>query len=472
MLPAPIRIVAGASVVLFVSSAAQAGGFHIRGYSTTGLGAAFAGIAAGNYLSSVFANSAGISVVEGFEAEIDGTLIVTDSQISGTATFEPVPPLNAPPPFGLGSNVPLSFLNPNGGDFVGPAFIPAMYAGFPLNDRLKVGFGFTGQFGLVTKPDNGNWAGQFEARTSELRTYNFNPVASYGLTPTLTLGAGAQIQFADATLKSAFPNLGAFLALGVDPFLTPNQALVDAFGGANPNLVIDGDDFGFGYTLGFLWHPLSGTDIGLGFRSSIEHTLEGDIAVARLSALGSAKTSTDLETPAIATASVRQRLSERLTLLGTVQWTNWSDLNQVVVKARSTNPNLGAVAGSPVAVIPLNWHDGWLFSGGLEYEVSERTTIRSGVAYEESPIQHAVERSARLPDTNRIWLSVGATRNISAATTLNLAYSHVFFEDGSIDRTTEFPVGDIRLLGRAEQDVDVFAVSVNIKFGGVERSMK
>ena len=258
--------------------------------------------------------------------------------------------------------MPLSFLNSNGGEFVDPAFVPSMYAGAPLSDRLKVGFGFKGQFGLVTKPDNDNWAGQFEARTSELRTYNFNPVASYQLTPTLIVGAGAQVQYADATLKSAFPNLGAFeeLFLGVPP----DQVLVNAFGGSNPNLVIDGDDFGFGYTLGVVWHPFSGTDIGMGFRSSIEQTLEGDISVAGLGSLGSARTSTDLKTPAIATASARQRVSERLTLLGTVQWTNWSDLDEVVVKARSSNPNLGAVAGSPVAVIPLDWHDEWFFSGG------------------------------------------------------------------------------------------------------------
>ena len=262
--------------VAFASNAAQAGGFHIRGYSTTGLGAAFAGLAAGNYLSSVFANSAGISIVEGLEAEVDGTLIVTDSHISGTATYEPAFPFDGVYP----SSVPLSFLNSNGGDFVSPAFVPSMYAGAPLNDRLKVGFGFTGQFGLVTKPDNGNWAGQFEARTSELRTYNFNPVASYQLTPTLIAGAGAQVQYADATLKSAFPNIGAFRALEVPPLVPPDQVLVNAFGGSNPNLVIDSDGFGFGYTLGLLWHPLSGTDIGIGYRSSIEQTLEGNIAVA------------------------------------------------------------------------------------------------------------------------------------------------------------------------------------------------
>jgi long-chain fatty acid transport protein len=182
--------------------------------------------------------------------------------------------------------------------------------------------------------------------------------------------------------------------------------------------------------------------------------------------------SADLEIPEIATASLRQSVSERLTLLGTVMWTNWSDLKQVVIEAKSSNPNLGAVAGRPVAVLPFHWHDSWFLSGGVEFEVNERTTIRSGVAYEESPVQNPVERTPRLPDSNRVWVSIGATRNISSTMTLNLAYSHVFFEDGSIDRTTEFPVGDVRFLGDREADVDLFAVSLNIKFGGPVKPIK
>jgi len=419
------------------------------------LGSAFAGIAAGSDLSSIFWNPATVSLATGLEAEAGGSLILPNTHISGTATFEPAPPLEPV----LGPSVPLSFLATNGGELAGPALIPAMYAGMPLNDKITVGFGFNGPFGLVTEPDNGKWAGQFEARTSELRTYNFNPVVSYRFTPNLVVGAGAQIEYAEATLKSAFPiNAGV---LKGNPF-----DLIGAFGGFNPNAVIDGNDFGFGYTLGLLWNPLSGTDIGLGFRSSVEHTLEGDLDVAHNPALGRVKISTDLETPDIATASIRQRVSERMTLLGTVEWTNWSDANQVVVKARSSNPNFNAVAGEPVQVLPLHWHDGWFFSGGGEFAMNDRTTLRAGLAYEESPIQNATERTARDPDTNRIWLSFGAGYNWSASTTINLAYSHVFFEDGSIDRTTEFQgLGGIRLLGEAEQDVDIVSVSVRVKLG-------
>lgn len=442
---------------LSVASSAKAGGFAVREQSTSGLGSAFAGIAAGTDLSSIFWNPAAVSVADGLEAEAGGSLILPNSNISGTATFEPAPPLNNPAL--LGPSVPLSFLGSDGGSLPEPALVPAMYMGMPLNDRLTVGFGFNGPFGLVTEPDNQNWAGQFAARTSKLHTYNFNPVFSYRVTPNLVLGGGAQIEYADATLKSAFPiNAGV---LAINPF-----DVMGAFGGPNPNAVIKGNDFGFGYTLGILWDPLSGTSIGLGFRSSVAHTLDGDFAVANNPALGRAKISADLDTPDIATASIRQSISERWTLLGTVEWTNWSNTKQVVVEARSNNPKLNAVAGRPIQVLPLNWHDGWLFSGGAEFALNDRTKLRGGVAYEESPIQNATERTVRDPDTNRVWLAFGAGYNLNANTKLDLAYSHVFFEKGSIDRSTKYQgLGDIQFLGKAEQDVDIISVSVRIKLG-------
>jgi hypothetical protein len=51
-----------------------------------------------------------------------------------------------------------------------------------------------------------------------------------------------------------------------------------------------------------------------------------------------------------------------------------------------------------------------------------------------------------------------------------LAYAHVFFEDGAIDRTTEIPgLGEIHLVAEAEQDLDIVAVSLKMKFGPPSR---
>src|SRR5712691_733173 len=84
---------------------AVAGGFAVREQSTYGLGTAFAGIAAGESLSSIFWNPAGVSVARSIEVETDAALVIPDTQIAGTASLEPVAslkPLSGP-------SVPLSF---------------------------------------------------------------------------------------------------------------------------------------------------------------------------------------------------------------------------------------------------------------------------------------------------------------------------------------------------------------------------
>ncbi|MGZ5862257.1 MAG: OmpP1/FadL family transporter [Methyloceanibacter sp.] len=347
----------------------------------------------------------------------------------------------------LGPSVPLSFLDANGGGFADPAFIPAFYIGMPVNDRLSIGGGFNGPFGITTEPDNDNWVGKFEARSSKLSTYNLNPVMSYRMTSSLVVGAGAQFEFADTALKSAFPAIGGLAGL-------------------NPNVVIKGDSFGLGYTLGALWRPSTGTDIGLGFRSSIEHALEGESFVAGVGALGKAKISADLEMPSIATTSIRQKAGERLTLIGTIEWTNWSELEQVVVRARTSNPDLGASAGDVLTGLPFHWHDGWLFAGGAEFAATERTTLRAGAAWEASPVQNPTERLVRVPDADRTWLSVGATFMLSPMTSMDLAYSHVFIADGAIDRASTIPgLGLERLVAEAKQDINILGLSIKVKLG-------
>jgi long-chain fatty acid transport protein len=413
---------------------ATAGGFSVREQSTSGLGAAFAGVAAGYDLSSIYWNPAGVSIAQDIESETHVAFFAHQSHMTGTATLEPL----------FGPNVELPFLDHSSGEILSPAVVAAGYSAMPLNERLSIGAGVNSPFGLVTKPDHDNWAGKFEARTSKLFTLNLNPVMSYKVTQRLAVGVGAQIEYVYASLKSAFPGIGGLM-------------------GPNPNAATHGDDIGFGYTVGLLWNPFEGTKLGLGFRSSIDHDIEGDFGVPGLARVGA---SADLKTPELATASIRQQVAPRLTLLGTVEWSNWSNLSQVNVRARGSDPTFGVKPGDVISSISLNWDDGWFFSGGAEFELNERMTLRSGVAYEVSPIQNPTQRTPRSPDTDRVWVSVGGTYAYSEMISFDLAYSHVFFEDGSIDRATEIPgQGQIRLLGDVDTSTDLIAFSVKVKLG-------
>jgi long-chain fatty acid transport protein len=419
---------------------ATAGGFGVHEQSISGLGAAFAGVAAGYDLSSIYWNPAGSSIAQSLQMESDGALLAQHSHMTGTASLESL----------SGASVALPFLDANSGEILDPAFVSAMYSAMPLSDRLSIGVGVNSPFGLTTKPEHRNWAGKFEATTSKLFTLNVNPVTSYRVTERLVVGVGAQFEYADARLKSAFPGVGGLA-------------------GPNPNVAINGDDIGFGYTLGILWGPLEWTNFGFGFRSSVDHTLEGDLLVPNFTRKSSV--SADLETPEIATASIRQKVSERLTLLGTLEWTNWSNLSLVTVRARGNNPLLGVKRGDNVTELPLNWEDGWFFSGGAEFEFNHRITIRSGLAYEISPIRKATQRTPRSPDTDRIWASFGATYKYSEMTSFDIGYSHIFFKDGPIDRTSEIPgLGRVHLLAEAETSSDIVGLSVKIKLGSSPRS--
>ena len=98
--------------------------------------------------------------------------------------------------------------------------------------------------------------------------------------------------------------------------------------------------------------------------------------------------------------------------------------------------------------------------------MSPALTLRTGVAWEKSPVQNAEERSVRVPDSDRIWASVGASWKMSENISLDFGYSHIFAEDARIDRT-EFAsgVGNVRVLAETEGSVDIVSVGFKYKFG-------
>ena len=59
--------------------------------------------------------------------------------------------------------------------------------------------------------------------------------------------------------------------------------------------------------------------------------------------------------------------------------------------------------------IENDWQDTWLFSNGADYKIYSAFTVRGGIAYETSPIDDQSTRMAVIPDTDRVWLSLGAS---------------------------------------------------------------
>jgi long-chain fatty acid transport protein len=379
---------AGSALGLLVIATAQAnaGGFAVREQSAYGQGSSFAGIAAGGALSSMFWNPATITQVRGISIESD---------IAGI--------------------IPYANQNPSAGSALGgvgnsgvAALVPGSYFSMQLNPNLWLGMSINAPFGLsVTFPDA--WAGRNYSGDTTLRFYNATPTIAYRINDWISVGAGVQIQYASASVNTG---------LGATP---------------GPEFNIGGSGWGYGFTAGVTLTPTPTTTVGIGWRSGVNQKING--ALTTTVPIGSAATTgsvnTTLDLPDTVSLGIRQRLDSQWMLLGTVEWANWSRIGTATILQPT-----GAAAtifGTAVA-LPLQYRDGWFFSAGAEYKWNERLTLRSGFGYEISPIVDQV-RTPRLPDNDRFWLSVGASWQLMPGMHFDLAYSHLFVKDPTINIT-------------------------------------
>ncbi len=124
-------------------------------------------------------------------------------------------------------------------------------------------------------------------------------------------------------------------------------------------------------------------------------------------------------------------------------------------------------SGRPPSVTEEQWRDSWFFSAGAEYRWNEKLTLRGGVAYDQTPVR-AAERTPRLPDNDRTWLSVGASSQVVSNAVLTASYCHIFVADSTVSLGDPGP-GNFNLL-RGNLDAnyhsafDLFAVQLRLVF--------
>jgi long-chain fatty acid transport protein len=411
---------------------AHAGGFAVREQSTTLLGTAFAGAAAGGDISSMYWNPAAAAAVPGCSMASSYSLILGSSDETAES--------------GLFASIPGVTTSTDVGSDV---LVPASYLACQLTDKLYAGVALNSPFGFITKPDDLDWAGSPIAITSKVFSANLNPTLAYKLAPGLTVGVGLQIEYLKIRL-----NHGSF---------APPPLPVPLVAGRS----FEADDWGVGATAGVLWQPLPGTSIGIGYRSAVGLDVEGpfrrDTALSSGPAV-STEAEAGLTLPEEVTFSFRQAVGPSWAVLGTVEWKNWSRLGDVAATGSGCGPT------GVCEVLNLNFRDGWFFSVGAEYAYSPTLLLRGGVAYEMSPIEDST-RDILLPDSDRIFLSAGASYKYSDQIILDVGYTHIFFDDapfciGSGGGSTHCrsSTTTVLLSGSADVSVDIVALGLRYRF--------
>jgi long-chain fatty acid transport protein len=406
-------------------------GFAVQETSASGLDTAFAGgAAAAEDASTVWANPAGMGRFESAQAAVALHYILPSSQFHDAGSIAA-----AQQPLGN-----------DGGDASDVDVVPNLYVVVPLDRAWAFGLGVNAPFGLVTDYRDG-WIGRYQALESDVATINVNPSVSFKVVSNLSIGIGANWQRIETKLTNNLNYSGALaqaaLAAANGGHVVP--PFLDATTGLDAIARIDGDDDAWGWNVGLLWDANTHSRIGLHYRSSIKHTVRGDLTIAtpRAPVLPLALTpvydalatavdahlaaargpvASDIELPPIVNASVFTVVADRWDLMADIQWTGWSTIKDLTFVGTS---------GTVVASTPEYFKDVWRFSVGANYAFNMQWKLGIGAAFDQTPVRNQF-RTPRLPDQDRITVSGGAGWTPDAHWKVDLGAAYLVIDDGSI----------------------------------------
>lgn len=382
-----LKLAAAATLSAALSSAAVAGGFMLTEQSVAGLGRAYAGAGiVGDDLSAVWYNPAGMSLLSGTAVQMGAVVADLDLEVT----------TNSSAAFDNGRNG----TKENGRKHGVP--IPNMYLVHQIKDDMWFGLGITVPFGMATEYDN-NWAAADKGMNAEVKVFDINPNVAFKLTDTLSFGAGVSLQYVTAQFEQ-------------------RQALnVDYPQAGNVRVRLNADGWAWGGNLGFMWQPTETVRVGLAYRSQVNHKADGYLktdlttyatdATPHTTSFKSNDGHAEMSAPHVITLTGTWKATEALRLSGLVRWTNWSSFDKLPISGSSLGEATGGATSKHNAV--YNWKDSWLFTVGADYDINDEFTVRGGVGYEISPVDDDKYRSATIPDTDRLWLSMGATWHAS-----------------------------------------------------------
>lgn len=432
------------SAITLFPQLSQASGFAIIEHSASGLGQAFAGAAAvAEDPSTIYFNPAGMTYLKGTQITAGLHIIKPNAHFDDNNSSASL----------FGGTVPVNLGNDDGGNAGDFNYVPNFYymREFGDNGQYRFGLGINSPVGLKTEYDS-DWIGRYSSTKSDLKTVNINPSIAFKASDRLSMGVGASIQYIKATLTSKTFLCG-------HPQLAPTCNPTDASQvlASDAKRKLDGDGWSMGFNLGLIYEISDATRIGLAYRSKINQTLDGDVTVSTRSGFDVLDTGADadVELPATFSISLNHQLTPKATLLADITHTSWSSFQELRVDLDNGTTD----------ITEEKWGDSLRYSIGLKYEYSPKLTLRTGIAYDETPIDDDY-RTSRIPGDNRTWLSFGASYNVSNQFTIDAGYTHLWVADAHIseDYSLLGGAGNGALDGEYDASVDIFSIQGTWRF--------
>ncbi len=430
-----------ASLLTLSAGGVSASLFQLAEVSTSGLGMAYAGNAAVADNASVVANNPALMTkFKRPEISAGGVLVDTDLTVRG-----------------ITSNGNQAYA----GNVVPTAPIPNMYFVLPVNDDFSFGLGYNVNYGLKTKYPTDFAAGSLGGNT-ELQAHNFNLSGAYKLGYGFSIGAGLNVVYskaefirhlgdnaeagaarakagaAQARAAAAKANAAGLTAQAQALTAAANQYqalgnLLSSYKRSTEVARVSGDEWSLGWNAGLVYELNENHRWGLAYHSPVDVKFKGHYSNGISAATGNAivafPTSSQefpgkltLNLPAYWELSGFHKLTDRLAVQYSWKRTEWSRLK--TLDAYGTK-------GEHYLHKQEDFSDASRYALGVSYDVSEPLTLRAGIAYDENASTN--HPSISIPDTNRMWYSVGATYRVTPALSVDAGYAFLRGTANSFD---------------------------------------
>lgn len=423
------------SALTCCAGAAGAAAFQLQEVTTSGLGRAYAGEAA-------IADNAGVvatnpALMTGFkrpELSMGGIWVNPGVNIEGDM------------------GVPARGYRVDAGysDAIASKFLPNAYWIYPISGKFSVGGGVNVNYGLASEYDTGYNAGLMGG-TTDLTTINLNLSGAYRLDDHWSVGLGLDAVYAEAKLSRRVGGLAPFLNAGLAMAGMPATILPTDYA---TNL--EGDGWGIGYNAGVAYQINPNHRFGLAYHSKVKITFDGTIEndlPAGMGGLTKRDGSVDLNLPDFWEFSGYHKLTADWAVHYSYKLTKWRRVQA-----------LQAYTDSGVQVFDKTEHfgDTSRVAFGTTYDMNDKLTLRAGIAHDEGAAGR--KSSISIPDTRRMWYTLGATYRFTPDLSVDLAYAYVRGKTRTFTETENIRGISVEGNYKVRSQVNLYGLNLNYRF--------
>lgn len=412
-----------ATAMLFAAGGASAAAFQLSEVSTSGLGRAYAGEAAiADNASVVATNPALMSLFKTNQFSVGGVYVDSKINMNGD--------VNVTSPLAMSQLNPKGLLASNSAShrsIVPGSLVPNMYFVAPINDKFALGGGMNVNFGLKSEYDNKYNGGVFGG-TTDLTALNLNLSGSYRVTEGFSAGLGLNAIYAQAKIErragiisDAVSRVGT--AIDKELINIPNEyaptvkVLRHSITSKDKILtqLQDKADWAFAWNAGVMYQFNENHRIGLSYHSKVDIDFTDHTATSlqahRIGQEGGLK----LNLPDYLEFSGFHQLTEKFAMHYSYKYSHWSRLKNLYASYHSD--------GKEAFHKKMYYRNSSRIALGGTYNVDDKLTLRAGIAYDQAAAtEHA---SAAIPDTDRMWYSLGATYKFTQNLSVDLGYAYL-----------------------------------------------